>query len=93
MKFLNVVFSTILFLAMTAGVFAADPVKVNNTVCPVSGMPIAADSDMEPVTVEHNGKVYNLCCQGCIDVFKSDPEKFRQIAESEETKGHEQHQH
>jgi len=56
------------------------PVKVNNTVCPVTGNKV----DMKnPVTVEYNGKIYNLCCPMCPDTFKSNPEKYSRIAEDQ----------
>ena len=58
-----------------------EPVKVNNTLCPVTGDPV----DMKnPVTVEYEGKVYNLCCPMCIAPFKADPKKY--IAKIEEQK-------
>lgn len=48
-------------------------VKVNNTVCPVTGDKV----DMKnPVTVEYKGKIYNLCCPMCISEFNKDPEKY-----------------
>lgn len=54
-------------------VSAAVPVKINNTICPVTGEKV----DMKnPVTVEHDGKVYNLCCPMCTDEFKKDPAKY-----------------
>ena len=56
------------------------PVKVNNTICPVTGNPV----DMKnPVTVEYNGKIYNLCCNMCPAVFKANPEKYSKIAEAQ----------
>lgn len=62
---------------------AVKPVPVGNTICPVSGEKIAADSGMAPVTYEYKGKVYNLCCAGCVDMFKADPEKYSKIADQE----------
>lgn len=29
------------------------------------------------VTFEYKGKVYAFCCEGCIDEFKKDPEKYK----------------
>lgn len=56
------------------------PVKVNNTICPVTGNPV----DMKnPVTVKYNGKIYNLCCNMCPAVFKANPEKYSKIAEDQ----------
>jgi len=55
-------------------------VKVNNTICPVSGDKVNMSN---PVTVEYNGKEYNLCCPACISAFKADPEKYAAKAESQ----------
>jgi YHS domain-containing protein len=76
---------TVLLNAPVYAVDEAAPAAVNvgNKVCPVSGEPIDPSSGMEAVTVEHNGKIYNLCCAGCEDKFKSDPEKYSKIAEDE----------
>lgn len=53
------------------------PVKVNNTVCPVTGEKV----DMKnPVTVEYKGNIYNLCCPMCTATFNSNPEKYSKIA-------------
>ena len=43
-----------------------------NTRCPV--MP--EDAIDPKVTYVHNGKTYAFCCEGCIDDFKKDPEKY-----------------
>ena len=59
------------------------PVKVNNTICPVTGNVV---NMKDPVTVEYNGKVYNLCCSMCPALFKANPEKYSKIAE-EQAKG------
>lgn len=54
---------------------------VGNKVCPVSGRQITADAGMAPATYEYKGKVYRLCCGGCIALFKADPEKYSKIAD------------
>ena len=59
---------------------ATAPVKVNNTICPVTGSPVNMDN---PVTVEYNGKIYNLCCAMCPATFKANPEKYSKIAEEQ----------
>jgi YHS domain-containing protein len=60
--------------APVAGAEASKPaVEVGNTVCPVMGTPIDPKSK---ITVEHEGKVYNLCCPGCVAEFKKDPARF-----------------
>ena len=52
---------------------AVVPVKVNNTICPVMGEKV----DMKnPVTIEHDGKIYNLCCPMCTAEFKKEPAKY-----------------
>lgn len=48
-------------------------VKVNNEICPVSGDKVNMKN---PVMVEYNDKIYNLCCPACIEPFKSNPEKY-----------------
>jgi len=52
--------------------------EVGNKVCPVMGGKIREGNE---VKVEHEGKVYNLCCAGCIQSFKSDPDKYIKIVE------------
>ena len=48
---------------------SVQPVDAGNTFCPVSGRPIGV---MGPgVTQEYNGKIYHLCCGGCISTFQS----------------------
>lgn len=56
--------------------------KVNNKICPVTG---EAVDPANPVTVEHNGKVYNLCCGSCVDAFKKSPEKYAAKVQSRTT--------
>ncbi|MEI6438446.1 MAG: YHS domain-containing protein [Candidatus Omnitrophota bacterium] len=62
---------------------AVKAVNVGNKLCPVSGEKVSADSGMAPVTYEYKGKVYNLCCGGCIAKFAAEPEKYSKIAEEE----------
>jgi len=60
---------------------AAQPVQVGNRICPVSGRPIGV---MGPgVQEEYKGKIYTLCCGGCIGRFESDPEGYSKIADDE----------
>jgi len=58
------------------------PVNVGNKTCPVSGEALGQEG-MEPVTYEHEGKVYNFCCAACIEEFKKDPAKYSALAEEE----------
>lgn len=58
---------------------SAAPVDVANKTCPVSGRAIGV---MGPgVQVTYNGKIYHLCCPGCVSTFNSDPAKYSKIAE------------
>ena len=67
--------------APAAAAEAAAPIEVGNKLCPVSGEKVG---DMgEPIHVEHNGKIYNLCCSMCAKDFKKDTEKYSKIAEDE----------
>lgn len=70
-------------MAQTPSAPEQDVILINNTVCPVSGMPINQQEGMQPVTVDHDGKRYNLCCEGCVEEFKKDPAKYSKIAEEE----------
>jgi len=54
--------------------------KVNNTICPVTGNEVDMN---KPVTVQYNGKIYNLCCPMCPLMFKLDPIKYSKIAEDQ----------
>jgi YHS domain-containing protein len=60
---------------------SSQPVDAGNKFCPVSGRQIGV---MGPgVTQEYNGKVYHLCCGGCISTFQSNPEKYSKIADAQ----------
>jgi len=48
-----------------------EAVKVINTLCPVMGGAVA-----DGLTVEYKGQVIGVCCPGCIETFKKDPEKY-----------------
>jgi len=52
--------------------------NVGNKICPVTGNQIVEDAK---VAYEYGGKVYNFCCQGCIEPFKKNPEKYIKIIE------------
>lgn len=49
-------------------------VDVGNKICPVSGKPIGSMG--EGVMYTYAGKIYHLCCAGCIDKFKMEPEAY-----------------
>lgn len=48
------------------------------TRCPVSGDVFTVSSDSPKV--EQEGKTYYMCCDGCVDKFKADPDKFLSAA-------------
>lgn len=66
-------------------------VSVGNKICPVSGEEIKDD---EKYQVEHEGKIYNLCCKMCLKDFKKDPKKYIEKLEQmeEEKEPQEKHQ-
>jgi YHS domain-containing protein len=80
----------IVFLTMGLAFAQKDPsvkqamvqsVEVGNKHCPVSGSEVGV---MGPaIKVTYNGKVYNLCCAGCVSTFNSNPEKYSKIAEDD----------
>jgi cytochrome c oxidase subunit 2 len=92
---------TLIVLLVSAGaVFAADDtVNVGNKICPISGEKVGIMGPAVPL--EYKGKVYNLCCAGCVATFKYDPEKHVKVVEEEMGKhkkmdsgdAHEGHQH
>ena len=53
---------------------------VGNKICPVTGEKIDENSK---VTYEYKGKIYNLCCSGCIEEFRNNPGKYIKIIEEE----------
>jgi len=68
-------------LSQSARSTATQPVDVGNKFCPVSGRPIGV---MGPGVQEiYNGKIYHLCCGGCVSTFESDPGKYSKIADDE----------
>ncbi len=58
-------------------------VNVGNTICPVMGNPIQVKDGVAKVTYEYKGRVFNLCCAGCIAVFKKNPEKYSALADKQ----------
>lgn len=49
-------------------------VDSGNKICPVSGKPVGSMG--AGVTAAHNGKIYHLCCSGCLDKFRTDAETY-----------------
>ena len=56
------------------------PEDVGNKICPVTGEKIDENTK---VTYEYKGKIYNLCCSGCIEEFKNNPDKYIKIIAEE----------
>jgi len=44
---------------------------VEQTICPVMKNPVNKD-----ISVEYKGKKVYFCCQGCIEKFNAEPEKY-----------------
>ena len=63
---------------------ASQAVNVGNKLCPVSGEKVGEMGEV--ITIEHNGKIYNLCCPMCKKDFMKDPDKYTKIAEDEVAK-------
>jgi YHS domain-containing protein len=69
---------------------AGSKVEVNNKYCPIDGGKI---EEGKAFKVEHNGKIYNLCCSMCEKDFKKDPEaaiKKLEMLEAQEGEGTEE---
>ena len=45
--------------------------------CPVCGQ--AADSKGQHVDAEHDGKTAHLCCEGCANAYKANPDKYSKL--------------
>lgn len=58
---------------ITTSAQKAKAVKEDNTICPVTGKKI---EDGTNANVEYKGKIYNLCCFGCIEEFKKNSQKY-----------------
>lgn len=58
----------------------AEAKPLNNANCPVSNMPVGS---MEPgAALVHNGLKIGLCCMGCEETFRKDPETYLKKAEA-----------
>ena len=62
-------------------------IDVGNAICPVSGEFISDVGAGNGVQIEHEGKIYNVCCKFCAKDFKKNPEKFIKIIENNLTEG------
>jgi YHS domain-containing protein len=73
-NFIVILFIAVFVFAASAAVVTAteDARKpVTNTMCPVSGGPVSKD-----FRAEYKGQYVYVCCKGCLEEFKADPEKF-----------------
>ena len=55
-----------------AAAAAAAPKPATNTLCPVLGNPVSAKSK----TVVVKDQEYRVCCMGCPEQLKANPDKF-----------------
>jgi len=69
------IFAVLLAVLVTGAVgtrISADEKKnVTNKMCPVSGGPVS-----EKFRTEYKGQFVYVCCEGCLNEFNKDPEKF-----------------
>ncbi len=72
---------------ITAEVTESGAINVGNAICPISGELIADVDDGKGVQIDHNGKIYNVCCKFCAKDFKKNPEKFIKIIENNLAEG------
>ncbi len=61
---------------------STEAVEVGNKICPVFGERINEETK---ATYEYEGKIYNFCCEMCIEEFKKDPEKYIEKIEKEKS--------
>ena len=75
MRRITVAFFLLMLVAGAAAIGAAaddtDKKQVTNKLCPVSGGPVS-----DKYRAEYNGQYVYVCCEGCVNEFKKDPEKF-----------------
>ena len=69
-------FFAVLLVALVAGAVGArvsgdEKKNVTNKMCPVSGGPVS-----EKYRTEYKGQFVYVCCEGCLNEFNKDPEKF-----------------
>ena len=61
--------------------------NIGNAICPVSGEYISDVGEGKGVQIEHEGKIYNVCCKFCAKDFKKNPEKFIKVIEKNLAEG------
>jgi len=73
MRRITVAFFLLMLVAVAVSAAADDTAKkpVTNKLCPVSGSPVS-----EKYRAEYNGQYVYVCCEGCVNEFKKNPEPF-----------------
>ena len=72
---------------ITAEKMKSGTINVGNAICPISGELISDVGEGNGVQIEHEGKIYNVCCKFCAKDFKKNPEKFIKIIENNLAEG------
>ena len=72
---------------ITAEIMKSGTINVGNAICPISGELISDVGEGNGVQIEHEGKIYNVCCKFCAKDFKKNPEKFIKIIEDNLAEG------
>ncbi len=68
--------SLALLCVMAAVAAVQEPVRFNNSICPVMGNAITATKKGNANFVVHNGVRYELCCKACVAPFNKEPQKY-----------------
>jgi len=75
MRRITVAFFLLMLIAGAVAIGAAaddtEKKQVTNKLCPVSGGPVS-----EKYRAEYNGQYVYVCCEGCVNEFKKNPETF-----------------
>ncbi|MFN3481010.1 MAG: YHS domain-containing protein [Thermodesulfovibrionales bacterium] len=92
LKGLGILTLILLFSGNLWATETGEKVVVGNKTCPVSGEKIDEGS---AVTYEYKGKVYSFCCEGCVEEFKKDPERYIEKMEKprDDRDGEKHHRH
>ena len=68
--------SLALLWAMAAVAATQEPVRFNNSICPVMGNAINAAATSNVNFVVYHDVRYELCCESCITPFNKEPQKY-----------------
>jgi YHS domain-containing protein len=75
MRRITIAFFLLVLIAGAAAISGAaddtEKKQTTNKLCPVSGGPVS-----EKYRVEYNGQYVYVCCEGCVNEFKKNPETF-----------------